>query len=59
MLSIATVLVFPLLLILALWPLGLTGIWLNLPLTSALSGVLALLILKRLRGELSQPDAQN
>ena len=58
-LSIATVLVFPLLLILALWPLGLTGIWLNLPLTSALSGVLALLILKRLRGELSQPDAQN
>ena len=28
-------------------------------LSMALSGVLALLILKRLRGELSQPDAQN
>ena len=37
LLSISTALVFPLLLILILWPLGLTGIWLNFAGTSLLA----------------------
>ena len=47
LISIATALVFPLLLIAALRPLGLAGIWLNFPLTSLLAGVLAAVVLKR------------
>ena len=35
--SITTVLIFPVLLILIFWPLGLTGLWLNLPGTALLS----------------------
>ena len=55
--SVSTALVFPLILIVALWPLGLTGIWLNLAGTSVLAGILSAVILLKYRAELSGPDA--
>lgn len=55
-LSVSTALVFPLILIVVLWPLGLTGIWLNLTVTSILAAVLSIVILWRSRRERSQPD---
>ena len=54
--SVSTALVFPVALIALLWPLGLTGIWLNFPGTSALAAILSAGILLRLRRELSRPD---
>ena len=55
--SVATALVFPVVLIGALWSLGLTGIWLNFAGTSVLAAVLSDIILKKLRHELQKPDA--
>ena len=55
--SVATALVFPVILIGVLWPLGLTGIWLNLAGTSVLAGILSAVILLKYRAELSGPDA--
>ena len=40
-----------------LWPLGLTGIWLNLPASATLAAVLSIVILRSLRRELQQEDA--
>ena len=54
--SVSTALIFPVLLILLLWPLGLTGIWLNFASTSLLAAALSAVILVRLRGELRRPD---
>ena len=54
--SVSTALMFPVLLILLLWPLGLTGIWLNFAGTSMLAGILAAAILLRLRTELIKAD---
>lgn len=51
MLSISTAFVFPLGLIVLLWPLELTGIWLNFPLTYALAAVMAVVILLRFTRE--------
>lgn len=48
-LSVATTLVFPVLLIAVLWPLGLTGIWLNFPATYLLAAILAGWILARFK----------
>ncbi len=45
--SVSTALVFPLLLVALLHPLGLTGIWFNFPGTSILAGLLALWVLSR------------
>lgn len=49
--SVATALIFPLIFIGVLWPLDLTGLWLNMPATSlaagALSAVLLVLFLKK------------
>ena len=56
--SVSTALVLPLILIVALWPLGLTGIWLNLAGTSLLAGILSAVILLKYRVELSGPDAR-
>ena len=50
-------LLFPVLFLILFWPLGLTGIWLNLPASATLSALLALIILRRLRKELWQEDA--
>ena len=54
---VSTALIFPLILIVVLWPLGLTGLWLNLTGTSVLAAVLSIVILWRSRRERSQPDA--
>lgn len=51
MLSVSTAFVFPLLLIGILWPLKLTGIWLNFPGTYLLAAVLAVGIMLRVRRE--------
>ena len=56
LISVSTALVFPMLLVAALWPLGLTGIWLNFPGTSLLAGVMAFVILRRERASLNRPD---
>ena len=56
LISVSTALVFPLMLIAALWPLGLTGIWLNFPGTSLLAGVMAFVILRRMRPQLGRAD---
>ena len=56
--SVSTALVFPVILIGALWPLGLTGIWLNFTGTSLLAAVLSLIILKKVRPELRRPDVE-
>ena len=56
LLSLSSTLIFPLLLIAALWPLGLTGIWLNFPGTSLLAAILSLVILGKMRRELSLAD---
>ena len=54
--SVSTALIFPVLLVLLLWPLGLTGIWLNFAGTSLLAAALSAFILLRLRRELTKPD---
>lgn len=59
LISVSTALIFPVILIIALWPFGLTGIWLNFAGTSALAAVMSAVILTRLRAELSKPDAPN
>ena len=56
LISVSTALVFPVILIGVLWPLGLTGIWLNFAGTSVLATALSAVILLRLHQELSQKD---
>ena len=58
LISVSTALVFPVLLIVLLWPLGLTGIWLNFAGTALLAAVLSAAILLRLRRKLTQPDQE-
>ena len=58
LISVSTALVFPVLLVALLWPLGLTGIWLNFAGTSVLAAVMAGVILIRLHGELRKPDVK-
>lgn len=55
--SVSTALVFPVILLGVLWPLGLNGIWLNLAGASLLSGVMSLFILRKIRLQLHQPDS--
>lgn len=55
--SVSTALVFSVILLGVLWPLGLNGIWLNLAGASLLSGVMSLFILRKIRPQLHQPDA--
>ena len=57
LISVSTALIFPVLLVIILWPVGLTGIWLNFSLTSLLAGIMAAVILIRLKQELLLPDA--
>ena len=57
LISVSTALIFPVLLIGALWPLGLTGIWLNFAGTSVLAAILSIIILLRVRPQLKRPDA--
>lgn len=57
LISVSTTLAFPVLFLILLWPLGLTGIWLNLPASATLAAVLSVVILRSLRRELQQEDA--
>lgn len=56
--SVSTALIFPVVLVGVLWPLGLTGIWLNFAGTAVLAGILAAVLLLKLRPELSRPDEE-
>ena len=56
LISVSTALVFPVLIIVLLWPLELTGIWLNFACTALLAAILSAIILFKMRGELNQPD---
>ncbi len=56
--SVSTALIFPVLLIVLLWPFGLTGLWLNFAGTSLLAAVLSAVVLLKKRKELLRPDAQ-
>lgn len=58
LISVSTALLFPVLLVALLWPLGLTGIWLNFAATALLAAVLSAVILVKLRRELGRPDAE-
>ena len=55
--SVSTAMVFPVLLLAALSPLGLTGLWLNFAGTAVLAGLLAGLLLRRAWPDLARPDA--
>ena len=57
--SVSTALIFPVLLIVLLWPLGLTGIWLNFAGTAVLAAVLSVIVLLRVRGELVRADTES
>lgn len=56
LISVSTALIFPVILILALQPFGLTGIWFNFAGTSVLAAILSAVILIVLRRQLSRPD---
>ena len=58
LISVSTALVFPVILIGILWPLGLTGIWLNFAGTAVLAAILSAIILIKLRRELRGPDGE-
>ncbi len=55
LLSVATALVFPLLALFCLAPLGLDGIWLNMPLSCLFAAALSLLFIARARRKLAAP----
>ena len=56
MISVSTALVFPVILVVLLWPLGLTGLWMNFAGTAALAAVLSAVILVWVRPQLHRPD---
>ena len=58
MISLSTAFVFPVALMAALRPLGLTGLWLNFAGTSFLTAALALTVLLRFRPQLARPDLE-
>ena len=56
--SVSTALIFPVLLVGALWPLGLTGLWMNFAGTSLLAGALATVVLRRFLKRLPRRDLE-
>ena len=54
--SVSTALVFPVLLVAVLWPLGLTGLWLNFAGTSLMAGGLAAVVLWRFLRNMPRKD---
>lgn len=56
LISVSTALIFPVILIGVFWPLGLTGLWINMAGTSLLAALLSAVILRKLLQELHQPD---
>ena len=57
--AVAVALVFPVILLGALWTLGLDGIWLNMVGTSALAAILAVMLLIRLGKEIKRKSNEN
>lgn len=57
LISVSTALLFPAALVVLLWPLGLTGIWLNFAGTALLAAALAAVVLLRQRPDLGRPDS--
>lgn len=53
-LSITSAMLFPILIIVVLWPLELTGLWLNMVLTSVLVAILALIMLLKTQKKMRQ-----
>ena len=58
LISVSNALVFPVILVGVLWPLGLTGIWLNFAAAAVLVAILSAIILIKLRRELRGPDGK-
>lgn len=56
--SVCTAVVFPLILIAVLWPLGLNGLWLNVPGTSLLAAILAFVILNQFERKEMKPGME-
>ena len=56
--SVSTALVFPVLLVAVLWPMGLTGLWLNFAGTSLLAGGLAAVVLFRFFTRMPKNDLE-
>lgn len=56
LISVSAALVFPLVLLVVLHPLGLTGIWLNFPGTAVLCALLSAGVLKAASAETLRPD---
>ncbi|MBQ2826739.1 MAG: MATE family efflux transporter [Clostridia bacterium] len=54
LLSVSFALVFPLIALLLLWPLGLTGIWFNSPCTTLLSTVFGLVLIRIVQSEIKK-----
>ncbi|MBE6643715.1 MAG: MATE family efflux transporter [Ruminococcaceae bacterium] len=57
-LAVATVLVFPVIILGAFWNMGLDGIWLNMLGTSVLSGILSVWLLMRIGREIKRKEKQ-
>ena len=58
LISVSTALVFPVVLIGVLWPLGMAGIWMNFSATALLAAGLSATLLLRYRRELGRPDRE-
>ena len=56
--SVCTALVFPVILVAALYPLGLTGLWMNFPGTALLATALAAFVLLRFRREFREKEKE-
>ena len=56
LISLSFTLVFPVLFILLLWPLGLTGIWINFAASSLLAGILSAFVLFRFSRQHKKPQ---
>ena len=56
MISVATALVFPVILVAVFWPLQLTGLWLNFAATSLLAGILAAVLFRRFQKEMRRRE---
>ena len=57
LISISTALIFPVVLVVVLWPLGLTGLWMNFGATALLAGILSAAVLLREHKNMMRPDA--
>lgn len=56
LISVSAALIFPVILLAALWPLGLTGVWLNFAVTALLAALLSAVVLVRAKAQFYRPD---